>query len=221
MQKELDLLIAQVNDIETINVDEFNCYKGIIDSHEIIISKCGIGKVNSALRTLSLIREFNPDLIINSGVAGSMDECLPIGTVLLADRVAYHDVWCGPGTIIGQADGCPLYFKPYERGIKILGECIENGELELKCGLLCSGDQFISTLDEVKKIKKNFPEAVGCDMESASIAQTCFKNNVPFMVIRVMSDMPGSGDNIDQYKTFWNEAPLRTFKTVKLIIQKL
>lgn len=221
MQKELKLLLEHVSNITKINKEGFVCYAGNIDQHDIIIAKCGIGKVNSALRTYQLISEYRPDLIINSGVAGSVDKNVEIGTVLIADRVAYHDVWCGPETVYGQADGCPLYYRPYEKGLNIAADSFIDSKFEIKYGLICSGDKFITSSEEVDKIKSDFPDALGCDMESASIAQTCYKSGVPFMVIRVMSDMPGSGNNIDQYKNFWDEAPELTFKTVKQLIGRL
>lgn len=221
MEKELKLLFSLGGRIVHISHDDFEAYECELNSHKLIFAQCGIGKVNSALRTAQLISIYKPDLIINSGVAGGVDDSMKIGSVLVADRVTYHDVWCGPGTQYGEADNCPLYFKPYERGLEILRKI--KGELESKVhfGLICSGDKFITTPEEVHEIKYHFPEALGCDMESASIAQTCFKFEVPFMIIRVMSDMPGGGENISEYQNFWNDAPIRTFEIVAWLIREL
>lgn len=196
-------------------------YEGRIGDHSIILAQCGIGKVNAALRTSALISNFRPDLVINSGVAGGVSEKMHIGDVLVADKVAYHDVWCGPGTEYGQADGCPLFFAPYKEGLDILQDMSDSSDTVIKFGLLCSGDKFIHTPEEVAEIRAAFSEALGCDMESAAIAQTCDKAGVPFLIIRVMSDMPGGGENISQYKNFWNEAPERTFATVSDLINRL
>ena len=138
-----------------------------------------------------MIRYCHPDLLVNSGVAGGADASMHIGDVLVADGVAYHDVWCGPGTEPGAADGYPRVLVPAERYIASMRSLHSDGSEGYSYGLICSGDRFISTPEEVERIKSLFPDALGCDMESASIAQTCIRRNVPFMVVRVMSDMPG------------------------------
>lgn len=220
MGKELRLLLEFLGNYEEAVFGKTRFYFGKIGDHEVVMVQCGIGKVNAALTTMITKDFFHPELIINSGVAGGLDESMHIGDILIADRVAYHDVWCGPGTQYGQADGCPLYFTPYEKGLEILQQLKTDGN-NLKFGLLCSGDQFISTPEQVKEIKNKFPDALGCDMESAAIAQTGYWNSIPFVVIRVMSDMPGGGENISQYKNFWSEAPAKTFQIVSSFIKKL
>ena len=166
-----------------------------------------------SLCIMAVISECRPDMIINSGVAGGTDASMHIADVLVADRVAYHDVWCGPGTVTGAADGCPLHITRRNRR--------QEGGENIRFGLLCSGDRFISKPEEVAKIKSDFPDALGCDMESAAIAQTCYKAGIPFIIVRVMSDMPGGGDNISEYTNFWGEAPSRTFETVSKLIGRL
>lgn len=221
MQKELDLILSHSGKYAESAIGDLTVYKSVAGEHELLVSQCGIGKVNSALRTERIIEDFRPDLVINSGVAGGVDPSMAIGSVLVADRVAYHDVWCGPGTVYGQADGCPLFFMPFGSGLDIMKVIARDSDLDIRFGLLCSGDKFISTPQEVREIKNHFPEALGCDMESASIAQTCFRFGVPFMIVRIMSDMPGGGENISEYRNFWNDAPARTFQVVSYLISKL
>lgn len=220
MDKELELLLSIMPDRHMIEIDGKKYYRGEISGKEIVAGKCGIGKVNSALNTLRVIESEHPDLVINSGVAGGASGRLHIGDVLVADRVAYHDVWCGPGTSYGQADGYPLYLLPHERGLKIAAMMKKEGE-DINFGLICSGDKFIHSAEEVAEIHGKFPDALAVDMESASIAQTCVSENVPFMIVRVMSDTPGEGDNVSQYKDFWGEAPRKTFASVESLIEKL
>lgn len=216
MDKEISLLLNLLSDSIEIEDKGIKIFSGKIKSHEVLIGKCGIGKVNSAVNAYRLISEHKPDLLLNSGVAGGAG--IPIATVLVADRISYSDVWCGPGTDYGQADGNPLFYKPEPRILEIA----ENIKVDnLKFGLICSGDKFISTAEEIRCIRHHFPDVCAVDMESASIAQVCFMTSTPFAVVRVVSDTPGEGENISQYKEFWKEAPEKTFETLILLISEL
>lgn len=220
MDKELKLLLNLMPERKEISLDGSVYYTGKIGDKDVIAGKCGIGKVNSALRTYSLIRNVKPDLVINTGVAGGAGNGLSIGDLLIADCVSYHDVWCGPGTEYGAPDGLPASMLPDRQAIEISRSILGNAE-DVKFGLICSGDKFISKGEEVAAIKANFPEVKAVDMESASIAQTCKLENVPFMIMRVVSDTPGEGENIEQYEDFWMKAPEKTFTAVEKVIRAL
>lgn len=221
MQKELNLLLSLFNNMTSCEIGGNLFYFGEYCDHEICVYQCGIGKVNAALRTYDMLRNFDADLVINSGVAGGLDASMHIGELLVADGVAYHDVWCGPGTDYGAADGFPVKMLPDKKCLEIAYSLINEEKIKGKVGLLCSGDTFIASPDEVTTIKGKFPEALGCDMESAAIAQTCISKGVPFLILRVMSDMPGGGENISEYQNFWNDAPQATFDCVTALISRL
>lgn len=213
MDKELNLMINILeNPVETKLGDKI-IWEGKVKNHRIFATKCGIGKVNSAVNTQILINNLHPDLVINSGVAGGAG--LSIGSILVADKVAYHDVWCGPGTLYGQADGLPLFMTPDQYVLSLTKDSL------CAIGLICSGDKFISSAEEIAFIRSKFPEVKAVDMESASIAQTCILNDTPFAIIRVVSDTPGEGENISQYEDFWSTAPEKTFSIVKKILATL
>lgn len=216
MQKELALMIPLVEGCERREIDGLPLYTGHIGNHEVALMQCGIGKVNSALNNYRLIHAFRPELIINSGVAGGADKSMRIGDLLVAEYAAYHDVWCGPGTEPGAADGMSVFLPADGLVIETAHRVLP--EKGVRYGLICSGDRFISTAAELKTIKKVFPSALACDMESASIAQVCVGCGVPFNVLRVVSDTPGEGENIEQYKNFWSEAPQKTFEALRSLI---
>lgn len=220
MDKELNLLLNIIPEREEIEVGGNIYYKGMLHGHEIVTGKCGIGKVNAALNTYLIISNVHPDLVINSGVAGGVDGSLGIGSILIADSVAYHDVWCGPGTEYGAADGFPQFLIPEKRVLEI-AESIFNNDNNIKFGLICSGDKFIHKKEEVDIIKHSFEKALAVDMESAAIAQTCVKCGIPFAIIRVMSDTPGSGENVSQYINFWSDAPQKTFDCIASLLKSL
>ena len=205
---------------EEITIGEHKYYVGHLRNHTVIAGKCGIGKVNSALNTYMMIQSLHPDLVINSGVAGGVDGSLGIGSVLIADGIAYHDVWYGPGTEYGAADGYPQILSP-DSDVIATAERLFKVDDNVKFGLICSGDKFISKKEEVEKIKASVPAALAVDMESASIAQTCIKCGVPFAIVRVMSDTPGAAENVSQYVNFWSEAPHKTFDCVARLLTSL
>lgn len=217
MDKEMTLIKSLLKDIEEKEIDNISIWHGNIADHDIYLSKCGIGKVNSALNTFRVIEKVSPDLVINTGVAGGAG--LPVGSVLIADRVAYDDVWCGPSTVYGQADGCPLFFTPSSDIINLASKFFSSDDY--KFGLICSGDKFISSAQEIAFIRSHFPDVAAVDMESASIAQTCWLTKTPFNIIRVVSDTPGEGENLAQYESFWKDAPVKTFSAVQKIIENL
>ena len=217
MRKELDLLLPLLQDSEESRMGGFEFHCGKVGRHDVMVMQCGIGKVNAAMGALMLVNNFAPNYVINSGVAGGADLKVGVMDVVAGARVAYHDVWCGPESEVGRVQGLPLYFEGASRLLELLPE-----REDIHKGLICSGDQFIDKMDEVKRIKGLFPDALAVDMESGAIAQVCYLSNVPFLALRVISDSPGaSHDNTRQYLDFWTYAPQETFILVKDIINKL
>ncbi len=217
MRKELDLLLPLLQDSEESRMSGFEFYCGKMGRHDVMLMQCGIGKVNAAMGTLMLVNNFTPNYVINTGVAGGADTKVNVMDVVAGARVAYHDVWCGPESVLGQVQGLPLYFDGAKRLIDLVPE-----RDHIHKGLICSGDQFIDTIESVNRIKGNFPDALAVDMESGSIAQVCHLNKVPFLALRVISDSPGaSHDNTKQYLDFWTDAPQETFMLLKDIITNL
>lgn len=212
MDKELNLLLPLLKNHTVVSVNNVELHRGTIENREVVVLKSGIGKVNAAISTLTLIDNFHVNFVINTGVAGGTGGDAGILDVVLADRIAYHDVWCGPGTVVGQAADCPAFF-----------DCpLDNETTEsipgVKRGLIASGDIFVSDVKDLEKIKKIYPDVMAVDMESAAIAQVCYLKNVPFIALRVVSDTPGKADNIAQYENFWSDAPQSTFDALKHIL---
>jgi adenosylhomocysteine nucleosidase len=217
MRKELDLLLPLLQDSEESRMSGFEFHRGKVGRHDVMVMQCGIGKVNAAMGALMLVNNFSPNYVINTGVAGGADKSVNVMDMVAGSRVAYHDVWCGPESELGQVQGLPLYFEGAERLLELLPE-----RDDIHKGLICSGDQFIDTMEQVERIKGIFPDALAVDMESGAIAQVCYLNKVPFLALRVISDSPGAGhDNTRQYLDFWNDAPQETFLQLQDMINKL
>lgn len=216
MDKELRLLLPLLEGHTTETVNGISIHRGTLGCHSLAVVKCGIGKVNAAIGALTLIEATAPQLVINTGVAGGTGIGARCGDVVAGARVAYHDVWCGPGTNPGEADGCPLFFTP---PAPVLGLPALDG---VRKGLIASGDIFISKKSEVDTILAMYPDAIAVDMESAPLAQTCFKRGVDFLSVRVVSDTPGSSDdNVGQYENFWERVPHETFGIVTRLLAEL
>ena len=214
MDKELSLLLPLMADVSEITMNGFTFHTGALAGHDIVACKCGIGKVNAAVGALTLIENFHPMMIVNTGVdggTGAKAEPARVLDVVLASEIAYHDVWCGPGTVPGEAAGCPARFVcPLPAEIR--------SQLNVKEGLLASGDIFVDNPDDLHRILALYPDAKAVDMESAAIAQVCYIKNVPFVCIRVVSDTPGDGGNAAAYESFWTAAPERTFDEVEKLL---
>ncbi len=214
MSSEQKQLANQLENPTERKEGPFTYTEGTIKNNTIILMLCGIGKVNAAAGAVEMIRNFAPDCIISTGVAGGIDSCLNVMDVVVSSRIVYHDVWCGEGNAYGQIQGLPLYFT----GNETLYQCAISLDTEtaIHGGLICSGDKFITDRQELETIKANFPEGLAVDMESASIAQVCHLYEVPFISFRIISDTPGAEKHLEQYKNFWGEMADRSFHVTEL-----
>lgn len=186
---------------------------------KILLIKSGIGKVNAALAAQKAC-DAGADMLMTTGLAGGIDESLQQGDIVLAEKVCYHDVWCGEPNAKGQVQGMPLYFATRPN---IIGKIVEGiPEGYLKVGLTVSGDKFLTDAKRLKEIKKEFPEALAVDMESAAIAQTAFLNERrPYISLRIISDVVGKPNQEEEYNNFWQNVPEKAALMVDVILQAL
>lgn len=204
MQRETDQLLARLQTPQKKKSGPFEFNSGLLNGCEIILSQSGMGKVNAAINTLELIKNFAPDYIINSGVAGGLDSSLQTMDTVLGTQYVYHDVWCGDGNEYGQVQDLPTFY-PADQTLLAAAEKIRTQNPQaVHAGLICTGDQFISGAEAVNQIRSHFTQALACDMESAAIAQVCYRYRVPFLSMRLISDVAGKeNSNMAQYENFW------------------
>lgn len=198
--EELDSVKSKMiinNEISIYNLKIYECnYK----SSSCYLVKCGVGKVNAARTTQILISNFNVDCIINMGVAGSISKDINKCDVVIASKLVQYDFDL---TRFGREKGfVPNTGKYFESDIKLLDvakkiKCDEN----IFVGIIASGDAFVSSLDIGKMINKEF-NALCVEMEGASIAQVCCLANIPFLVIRSISDSLYDKDNHSSFEEF-------------------
>lgn len=190
--------------------------------NDIVLQKCGIGKVNSAIGAVEMINEYHPDLIISSGCAGGADKNLNVMDVVVAEECTYHDAYCGDNCEFGQIMGMPARYKaPKEMIEKALKLNDEPGGAHIVAGLTVSGEWFVDSKKKMQSILDRFPDAKAVDMESCSIAQTCYKFNVPFVSFRVISDVPLKDTKASQYFDFWDRVAQDSFEVTKRFVESL
>lgn len=219
MDKEFIQLKSLLNETKIERIHNKDFVKGFIGDKEIILQKCGIGKVNSAIGTVEMINNYSPDLIISSGVAGGADVSMNVSDVVVGSEYCYHDAYCGEECDFGQIGGMPsTYHAPEEYVMKATG--IE-GETTIHKGLIISGDWFVDTREKMRELLDKFPKAKAVDMESCSIAQTCYTYGVPFISFRIISDIPLKDEKAAQYYDFWARLAENSFNITKRFLEKI
>ncbi len=195
--------------------------------NDIVLQKCGIGKVNSAIGAVEMINDSKPDLIISSGCAGGADTRLNVMDVVVARECTYHDAYCGDDCDFGQIMGMPARYKAPEdlvnKALDLNHIPIVDGSQRhnIVSGLTVSGEWFVDSKEKMREIISHFPDASAVDMESCSIAQTCYKYGVPFVSFRVISDVPLKDNKASQYFDFWNQVAQDSFEVTRLFVEKL
>ena len=200
MEPEVAILKAKLENCQTSQHAGYVFHQGQLEGTNVVIVQSGIGKVAAALATAVLIERFQPDYIVNTGSAGGFDQSLKVGDIVISSEVRYHDVaLTGFGYEIGQLPANPPAYIPHpmlvesaKAGIKSLTSNNDtNTSIQTLVGLITTGDTFMTADDDIAKARKNFPTMTAVEMEGAAIAQTCHQFNVPFVVIRSMSDIAG------------------------------
>ena len=207
--KRIGIIAAMQEEMEEIkklmeNVTEKNIYnllfiEGKINNKQCILVECGVGKVNSARVTQILIDKFDLEFIINVGTAGSSIEELDIGDIVIGKKLVQHDFDI---TAFGHEKGYISNLGVYIESDKSLIDKIENSinemgniDYKIKIGTIASGDIFCTDENMKNKIKQKF-NADAIEMEAAAIAQVSYLSNIPFIIIRSISDTPNGKNNI-------------------------
>lgn len=221
MEEEVTILKNKLTQLSEISVAHVKFYTGILKDREVVITQSGIGKVNAAISTTLLINKFKPDVIINTGSAGSLDESLNVGDVLISDDVKYHDADATAfGYEYGQIPQMPVAFQSSKPLIEKVSQVVQQQQLTAKVGLIVSGDSFIGSVEQRQKIKKAFPNAMAVEMEATAIAQTCYQFNVPFVVVRAVSDL-ANGEAEMSFEAFLEKAAVSSSQTVEALVSQL
>ena len=222
MDEEVDLLRSKLEDRKDTNLAGSEFFEGKIDSLEVVLLKSGIGKVNAALGTALLIEKFQPDVIINTGSAGGFLKELNVGDVVISTEVRHHDVDVTIfGYEYGQVPRMPAYFAPDDKLVEAAVQSAEkiNG-IQVVKGLIASGDSFMNDPERVEYVRTKLPDLYAAEMEAAAIAQVAYQFDVPFVIIRSLSDIAGKESNIS-FDQFLETAAKNSAELILLMLEEL
>lgn len=221
MDYETELLREQmtIEGIEHIAGLEFAV--GLLMGHRVVVVTCGIGKVNAALCTQICITHFKVDRVINTGVAGAIAEILEVGDIVISTDLLQHDV---DATGFGYELGEIPHTKPwiFEADPVLVEKAFEASTKEVLNhkvykGRIVSGDQFISSTELKNRLELHF-KPFAAEMEGAAIAHVCMLNQVPFVVIRAMSDKADGSAHVT-FETFAREAAINSSQIVMHLLK--
>ena len=215
---ETEELISMLTEkkIETISGMDF--IRGFIFDKEVVVAKCGVGKVFAGICAQTMILKYSPDLIINTGVAGGLDRKLNIYDFVIADSLVQHDMdTTSIGDPLGMISGPNIIDIPCSQKLVLtFSRCADRLGIPYHIGKIATGDQFISSRESVEQIVANFG-AIACEMEGAAVAQVCYVNDVDFIIIRCLSDMADE-ESSENFLSFSRTA---AEKSIKLLLEFL
>ncbi|GAB6088318.1 5'-methylthioadenosine/adenosylhomocysteine nucleosidase [Alkaliphilus crotonatoxidans] len=217
MEEEIEILKNEMELRKTIKIAHMEFYQGILGSKEIILVRCGIGKVNAAICTQILIGQLGVTHVINTGVAGAIHDSLNVLDVVISTDVQQHDFdvtgFGYPIGVIPRMD-CSI-FPAHGELVKLAREAAKEfiNEHQVLTGRIVSGDVFVSSSQLKDKIWNQF-KGLCTEMEGAAIGHTCHVNGIPFVIIRTMSDR-ADGSAHDNFNEFVNQAAIYSKQIVK------
>lgn len=225
MDVEVELLRERLFDQEVTSALGMDFYEGRLGEKNVVVVKCGIGKVNAGVCAQALVDRFGVTHLINTGIAGSLDpEALDVGDLVVATDCVQHDFTVAP---LGYAPGLipgrehPEFVADARmREVALAAAAAVAPEVKAVPGRVASGDQFISAEEDRRRIVGTFG-ALCCEMEGAAIAQVATLNGTPFAVVRAISDKPGTEGQTVTYAQFEQAAAHHCAKIVAHMVAAL
>ena len=200
MEEEVAILKEKMEDVRIIKKASMDFYEGILAGKKVVVVRSGIGKVNAGICAQILADVFSVDAIINTGIAGSLNKNINIGDIVLSTDVVQHDMDAtGFGYRKGQIPQMPVFFFNADDNLRRLAAevCKEvNPDIQVFKGRIASGDQFVCDQDVKNRIVSEF-SAYATEMEGAAIGQAAYLNEIPFLVVRAISDKADGSAQMD------------------------
>ncbi len=221
MAVEVASLKEQMENAQVTKVAGMEFCDGTLGGEKVVVVQCGIGKVNAGMCVQILVDRFGVDRVINTGVAGSLDARLDVGDLAVSTDCVMHDFDVTPlGYEPGQVPGLDTLAFPANEGMVkavVDAAAVVAPDIKVLPGRVVSGDQFISTQEQKDRISGVFG-GLCCEMEGTAIAQAAWLNGLPFVVVRAISDKPGTSQQVVDYNTFEAKAAQDCARIVKRMV---
>jgi adenosylhomocysteine nucleosidase len=223
MDEEVSLLRNEMKISKTTTVAGMEFCEGKLDDEDVIVVHCGMGKVNAGICAQILINTFGANRVINTGVAGSLDAKINIGDIVVSTDAVQHDFDLTP---LGYAPGeiydigtisFPADEEMRKNVVTATKECAP--DIQIFEGRICTGDQFIASKEQKNAIISKFG-GLCCEMEGGAIAQVCYLNKIPFVIIRAISDKADDSEEMS-YEEFKKDAATRCAAITKYMVTKI
>lgn len=222
MQEEMQEIENIMENIEKIEIYNLSFIKGEINNSKVVLVESGVGKVNAARTTQILIDNFNIEAVINVGSAGAANDKLNIGDIVIGKSLVQHDFDITAfGHPKGYISNAGQYFNSDNQLIEQMKNAmkkLDNIDFNILIGRIASGDIFCTDMNMKEKIRNKF-EADAIEMEGAAIAQVCQLDNIPFIVVRGISDSPNGNNNIT-FEQYLEKASQRCAQIIEKFFEK-
>ncbi|MCI8332599.1 MAG: 5'-methylthioadenosine/adenosylhomocysteine nucleosidase [Clostridiales bacterium] len=219
MQIEIQDLIDNMQQAEQQTISGVTYWHGTIGEQEAVAAVCGIGKVFAALCAQTMILHYHPTCLINIGVAGGLSPSLHIGDIVVADKICQHDIdTTALGDPLGLISGINQVFLPCDANrTEAFYQTAKTCHFPVWKGTIASGDCFIANSEKKALLQQHFG-AIACEMEGGAIGQICYVNQIPFCLIRAISDGAGDGAESD-YQTFVKKSAVHMQQMIKQYVK--
>lgn len=204
MDEEMNALLSLLPNPNKIEIKNEELYEFNINDQYYLLGRGKIGKVHTAVYLTKLFEELKIKRVFNIGTSGGVDNSLKLSDVVIANKVAYHDVdVTGFNYQMGQMCGCPTYF---ECDREYIDSKVIDTKYSVRRGTIVSGDQFITKMNLSSTNINMFEDVLACDMEASAVGQVCHIYNIPFVVVRSISDIVTREDNSKTFDDNLNES---------------
>jgi adenosylhomocysteine nucleosidase len=222
MDEEVAMLRSKLEGPSDASHAGFEIASGRYGSVEISLLKSGIGKVNTAIGTTILMENYAPDYIINTGSAGGFHPELEVGDLVISSEIRHHDVDVTAFDYeYGQVPGLPACFLPDQKLIAAAQRAVADvGQVKHVHGLIATGDSFMCDPERVAQTRARFPQMAAVEMEAAAIAQVCHHYQVPFVIIRSLSDIAGK-ESPHTFEQYLEKAAKHSAELVMAMVKEL
>lgn len=222
--KEMSAIREKMSNIQEECIYDLKFIKGIIENKECVLVECGVGKVNAARTVQIMIDKYSVDYVINVGSAGATNEELNIEDIVIGEKLVQYDFDVSGAGNYEKGEICRVgkFFESDKRLVELCTQTInelKHEEFDIKLGIIASADLFCTDPKKAFEVKEEFG-AECVEMEGAAVAQVCFLDKIPFLVIRGISDTPNGNNEVD-FHTYLEIVSKRVAVILENLISKI